>query len=131
MKSLSRPTALKFAATLSFLNGVSGLVMSLSLIGHGKAQLDQVADSPPYVVVVSGLICSILHIIGAYGTWNRRRWGIVLTLLVSAVGALLAVPGVGGAPTPELRLLATFSVVADIVTCILCLWRDLKLAPTT
>src|SRR3954464_2682525 len=99
MKSLSRAAALKIAASLAFLNGASGLIMALPLIGRGAANLDQGTDSPPYVVVITSLAFSILLLIGAYGTWNKQRWGIVLTLLTSAIGAVFAVPGVTGAPT--------------------------------
>jgi len=125
MKVLSRSTALKLAAALAFFNGLSGLIMSLPLIGRGEAQLDQTSDSPPYLIVVTGLIFSILLIIGAYGTWKQQRWGIVLTLLVSAIGALFAVPGITEAPTTVLWLEAIFGV-ASIATCTLCLWREPK-----
>ncbi len=129
MKSLSRSTALKAAASLAFLNGIFGLIMSLPLIGRGAANLDQTTDSPPYFVVITSLAFSILLLIGAYGTWKKQRWGIVLTLLISAIGALFAVPGVNEAPTTALQIEAIFGVAASIGTCTLCLWRDPKPMP--
>jgi hypothetical protein len=129
MKTLSRSTALKVAAASAFLNGSSGLAMSLPLIGRGAANLDISNDSPPYIIVMTSLVLSILLLIGAYGTWKQLRWGIVLTLMISAFGAISAVPGISVAPTTALWLEAIFGVIAGIATCILCLWRDPKRAP--
>ena len=126
MKRFSRPTALKLAAILAGLNALSGFAMSIPLIPRGAAELDQTLDSPPYFVVVASLVICTISVIAAYGTWQQQRWGVILMLLINAIGALLAAPGIFGAPTTLLSIAATAGVLSSIVVIVLCLWRDPK-----
>ena len=126
MRRMSRPTALKLAAILTGLNALSGFAMSVPLIPRGAPQLDQVLDSPPYFVVVSSFALAVVSMIAAYGTWRMQRWGIILTLLASALGALLSAPGIFAAPTTLLAIAATLGTLISIAIIILCLKRDPK-----
>lgn len=126
MKSLSRSTALKIAATLSFLNGAYGFIFSLPLLARGMDDLNQANDAPPYFVMIGSFVLSVIQIIAASGTWRNQRWGIIATLLTNTFGALLAAPGLLFAPTQELWLSATISLLVSVACIVLCLWRDAK-----
>ena len=128
MRRLSRVNALKIAAVLSLLLGLVGLFGALPYLARGAAALNQEIDSPPYFVIVTAFIFTILRLIGAYGVWNRQRWGIVLTLLVNALDSVLSAPGILFAPTIALQLASIVNVVASIVIIVLCLWREHKSA---
>ncbi len=124
MKSLSRAMALKIAAVLSVLLGIVSIVNTLPLIARGATGVVQSSDSPPYTILMVGLLTGVIGIIAAYGVWNQQRWGIILTLLVNLINGLGAVPGILFAPQPGLRITAVFTVVVTILIVVLCLWRQ-------
>jgi hypothetical protein len=128
MNRLSRPTALKIAAVLSFLLSASGVIFSLPLIAQGATAVEQGGETPPYFVLLSGLIFGVVGIVAAFGTWKGQRWGIILTILANVVNGLGAAPGLLFAPTPGLLIAASVTVVLSIAIIVLCLWPDRKLA---
>jgi uncharacterized membrane protein (DUF2068 family) len=123
---MSRSTALKMAASLSFLMGIYSIIFSIPYLQRGEADIEQAGDASPYFVVVAGFVLAIVMLTAAYGTWHKQRWGIVLTLLANTLGALLAVPGIFFAPTESGQVSAGVGVLGSIIVCILCLWRDRK-----
>ena len=54
MNRLSRSTALKIAAVLSFLGGVFGIIFSLPMIAQGATAVNQGGEAPPYFVLCLG-----------------------------------------------------------------------------
>lgn len=128
MRRLSRTTALKLAAALALVGGVSNLFTSIPFLWRGAAAVSQAGDAPPYIIFVLGLILAPIEIIGAAGAWRGQRWGVVLLLLAAAVDVLSAAPGILFAPTTSLRLLAGTGVLLDLTVIILCLWRDRPMA---
>ncbi len=124
MNGLSRSTALKIAAVLSFLLGAFGVVATLPLIFAGSVAVNGMANTPPFIVIVLGLMTGIVSVVAAYGAWKGQRWGVVLTIVANLVNGLSAVPGVLFSPGPELWMLATLTVVVSIIIIVLCLWRD-------
>ena len=126
MIRLSRSTALKIAALITFLVSVWNVIGSLPFIAQGAAILDENTPGPPYFILMLGFILSIIGIVAAYPTWKQMRWGIILTIIINLLGGLSAAPGIIFRPTPELFMSATFGVVVSIVVIVLCLWRDPK-----
>ena len=124
MNHLTRPTALKIAAVLSFLSNAYSLVFSLPFIILGADAANQATEGPPYSVILLAFVLGIIGIVAAYGTWKQMRWGVILTILVNLIGGLSAAPGIIFRPTPFLFASATIGVVIDIVIIVLCLWRD-------
>ncbi len=124
MKSLSRSTALKIAAILSFLFGVYVFVGAIPYLAQGANAVDAVGDAPPYFVIISAFIFALLRIIGAYGVWREQRWGIVVTILANALDTILALPGLFLAGTMELWLSSAIGTAINVVIIVLCLWRD-------
>jgi hypothetical protein len=73
MNTISRPTALKIAAVLSFLLSAFGVVFSLPLIAQGAASVDSGAAAPPYFILVLGLVLGVIGIVAAYGAPAGNR----------------------------------------------------------
>ncbi len=128
MKSLSRSTALKIAAALFALMGAVSILNTLPLIARGAAGVAQSTDSPPYFILMIGLLTGVIAIVGAYGAWNRQRWGIVLTILVNLLNGLTALPGILFAPQPGLRVISIITVGVAILVIVFCLWRERRTA---
>jgi hypothetical protein len=126
MKNLSRSTALKIAAVLSFAMNAYSIIGALPLLAQGAAAANQGTDSPPYIVILIAVLMGVLGIVGAYGAWNQQRWGIVLTIVANLVNGLSAVPGILFAPTPGLMVVAAVTVAVTALIIILCLWRERK-----
>ncbi|OGO34264.1 MAG: hypothetical protein A2W35_12090 [Chloroflexi bacterium RBG_16_57_11] len=128
MNRLSRSTALKTAAVLSFLSSTYSVIFALPMIAQGAMAVDQGGDSPPYFVLVLAVILGVVGIVAAYGCWKQMRWGVILTIIVNLLGGLSAAPGILFAPTTQLFVSASVSVAISIVIIVLCLWPDRKLA---
>jgi hypothetical protein len=128
MTRLSRATALKIAAVLSFLSSAYLFVDWLPYLARGAADLSQGTDAPPYVVIVLEMVLAIVNIVAAYGVWQNQRWGVVVTLLATALATLLAVPGIFFPSSRYLWFTAITSTILGIVIIVLCLWRDWKVA---
>ncbi|MFN8485407.1 MAG: hypothetical protein U0768_20395 [Anaerolineae bacterium] len=129
MKALSRATALKLAAALSFLVGAFNVISSVPFITRGAEAVDSVAgvDTPPFFILILGLILGIVAMVAAYGTWKQRRWGIILTIIVNTVGGISALPGlVIPVPFSPLWWSAVVGVILSILIVVLCLWRGPK-----
>jgi hypothetical protein len=127
MNRFSRSTALKIAAVLSFLSSVYSVIFALPMIAQGASAVDQGGDSPPYFVLMLAVILGVVGIVAAYGCWKGMRWGVILTIIVNLLGGLSAAPGILFAPTTQLFVGASVSVVISIVIIVLCLWPDRKL----
>ena len=128
MNRLSRSTALKIAAVLSFLLNAFAVVFSLPFVVQGAAAINQDTKGPPYFIMLIGLITGVVGVVAAYGTWKGQRWGVILTIIANLVNGLSAVPGILVALTPELFIYASVGVVFSVVIVVLCLWPDRRLA---
>ena len=126
MKNLSRPTALKTAAVLSFLMNAYSIINSLPLLAQGAAVANQGTDSPPYIVILIAMLTGVVGLVAAYGAWKQQRWGIVLTILANLLNGLSAVPGILFAPQTGLMFAALATVIITLLIIVLCLWRDRK-----
>jgi hypothetical protein len=124
MNRLSRSNALKIAAVISFLLGAYGFVESIPYLVQGDVVAPPGVNEIPYFVIVAAFVFNIVRIVGAYGTWNRQRWGIVLTLIVNAIDSILAAPGIFFGPTLYLQIGSAIGIIASVAVIVLCLWRD-------
>ena len=90
------------AAGLCVLNALLNLATSLT------------PGIPPPVVMASVLV-GLAGLAGAYGVWRLRRWGVIASVIILAITALLAAPGILFAPSAALHALATATVVLDVI----------------
>ncbi len=130
MQRLSRSTALKVAAILSFVLGIYGFVASIPYLTQGDVEVSPDVNQIPYFVVIAGFTFSIVLIVGAYGTWRQQRWGIVLTLIANAIDGIFTLPGIIFAPTVGLQIGSIIGVMGAVVVIVLCLWRNRRPVPT-
>jgi hypothetical protein len=128
MNRLSRSTALKTAAVLSFLSSAYSVILALPIIAQGASAVDQAGNTPPYFIMMLAVILGVVGIVAAYGCWKGMRWGVILTIIVNLLNGLSAAPGILFAPTPQLFVGASVTVALSIVIIVLCLWPDRKLA---
>lgn len=57
------------------------------------------ADEIPAFAIVIGIVAGVLSLIGAWGMWNLRRWGMILTFVLTAINTLTAIPGLFNPPS--------------------------------
>jgi hypothetical protein len=96
-----RPLALTAAAVLCVLNSLVALATLL-------------APGIPAPVVAAGVVVAIIGLAGAYGVWQLRRWGAIVSLVVLAINALLAAPGIPFAPNLGMHAVAGATVIIDL-----------------
>jgi hypothetical protein len=57
------------------------------------------ADEIPAFAIVIGAVAGVLSLVGAWGMWNLRRWGMILTFVLTALNTLTAIPGLFEPPS--------------------------------
>jgi hypothetical protein len=124
MNRLSRATALKVAAVISFVMGIYSIFSSIPFLARGYVEPEPGVAQIPYFVIIAAFALAIMSILGAFSTWKQQRWGIVLLLIVSAADLVLALPGLVFAPSTDILFSAIVGVLNDVAVIILCLWRD-------
>lgn len=122
MKNLSRSTALKAAAVISFLLSAYSIVVSLPMIAAGEAANNNNPQSIPFVGLMLGLVLGVIGVIAAYGAWKQQRWGVILTILVNLVNSLLSSPGILDGPNAPFFISALMTVIPGVLIIMLCLW---------
>jgi hypothetical protein len=123
----TRPKTYTIAAILWFLNSAIGVVTSIPQLAQGATAFNQTTPGPPYVVVLIGTLVAAMGLVSAYGVWRNQKWGVVLTIILSVINGLLALPGVVLAPTLGIKLFALSGVVLHGIIIALLLWPKPKL----
>jgi hypothetical protein len=103
----SRPGVLTIAALLL------GLVSFLSLA-------TPLLVGPPLPVKVFAVLTGLIGLVAVYGLWNAKRWGMILAIILSALNALSAAPGLFVQPnlfaTTGAGVTIVFSVLIIVLT---------------
>ncbi len=60
----------------------------------------------PTIVLFLDIALGVLGLLAAGGLWMLRRWGLLLTIIVSVLNILLAAPGIFAEPHATGKLLA-------------------------
>lgn len=68
----------------------------------------------PQVIILTAVLSGAAGLIAAYGAWQRQKWGIRLTVILSALNGLSALPGVLAAPSEAARVGAVATVLLAI-----------------
>ena len=100
-----RPVGVTLVGFYQILRGVIGLVFGLSLqlfttliaritslAAEGKA-LEQFVHGLGHAAGFVVIVFAVLHILAGYGVLQMQNWGRLLTLLFSAIGLVLLLPG--------------------------------------
>jgi uncharacterized membrane protein (UPF0136 family) len=118
---LARPMPVAIAVVLSAFLVLGNLLGPVLPQGSGD-------DTVPAFIIVSGVVLGLVGIAAAVGLWQLRRWGMILTIVVSAVNLLSAAPGIAFAPNAAFGALATLTVLASIAVIVLALRPEARRA---
>ena len=106
-----RPTSLMVALILLALLSLGNLVF---LFVSGTNNI-------PAAIVYSGVVAGVIGLVAAFGLWKARRWGMILTIIVSAFNMLSAAPGLWLAPNRALQVSAGVYVALSVLIGVLVL----------
>ncbi len=114
---MSRPWSYTIAIALLALYCLISLLFEVPNLARGAAPVE---GAPPFVLTVVNFTTAILGLVAAYGAWRMQKWGVVLAIIVAAIGILTSLPAILVASLP-LRLLGGLGVVwsAAIIVLIL------------
>jgi hypothetical protein len=100
---ISRPPAVVWAVGLTLVLTLAGLLLPLV----------PDADVPGFAIVIGG-IGSVLTLFGVWGLWNLRRWGAVMTFVLTVLNVVASVPPVFEAPSNWIRVAAIIGIPAQL-----------------
>jgi uncharacterized membrane protein (DUF2068 family) len=75
-------------------------------------------DYPTIVLFLGGAL-GVVGLLAAAGLWQMRRWGLLLTIIVSVLNILLAAPGIYAEPHATGKLLAGVTTVGFALVIVL------------
>ncbi len=75
-------------------------------------------DYPTIVLFLGGAL-GVVGLLAAAGLWQMRRWGLLLTIIVSVLNILLAAPGIFAEPHATGKLLAGVTTVGFALIIVL------------
>jgi hypothetical protein len=102
----SRPGVLTTAALL--LGLVSLLSLATPLLG-----------GVPLPVIVLSIVVGVIGLVAVYGLWNAKRWGMIVAIIVSALNALSAAPGLVVQPNLPATISAGVTVAISALIIVL------------
>ena len=119
---MSQPPIYKIAVILFAGLSLYSVVFSIpALLGGPDNQ--GAAAGIPQIVIILGALTGVAGLFAAYGAWRGQKWGVWLAIILSAVNALSALPGVLFAPSAFARISAIVGVVVFIFVIVVLLRR--------
>jgi len=94
---MSRPRSHTIAVALLALYCLISLLSELPNLAGGAAPVE---GAPPFTLTVINFTLAILGLVAAYGAWRVQKWGVLLAIVVAALGILTALPAILFAPLP-------------------------------
>jgi hypothetical protein len=82
----------------------------------------------PTFVIILGVILGIVGIAAAVGLWQMRKWGMILTVVVSALNLLSAAPGIAFGPNVGIKILAAVGTLVPALIIVLVLLPESRRA---
>ncbi len=92
------------------------LLVLLSLLNFVSPLLP--TDYPTIVLLLGGTF-GVVGLLAAAGLWMQRRWALLLTIIVSVLNILLAVPGIVVEPHATGKLLAGITIAGFALIIVL------------
>lgn len=116
-----RPVAVTVAVILSALLILGNLVAPALPSGSGD-------DKVPAFIIVLGVVLGVIGIAAAIGLWMLRKWGMILTVVITALNLLSSAPGVAAGPNTGIKILAGVSVLISAAIIVLVLLPESRRA---
>lgn len=123
---MTRPRTFTIAAVLQAVISLVGILVTIPILTAGQAATDQAGATPPFAIMLLGFGAAVLGLVSAYGVWRVQKWGVILTIVLRALDALAAAPGLLFAPDMTWRLMAITGVGLSILVIALLLWPQPK-----
>jgi uncharacterized membrane protein (DUF2068 family) len=121
----TRPRTYTIAAILQFLLSAMNGIVSVPFLMRGTT-----SEAPPFFVELLLFATAILGFISAYGIWRNQRWGVIVTILLCILTALVALPGLLFAPGVIGKVASLATVAPAIAIVVLLLWPKPKTSST-
>lgn len=103
-----RPTTVTIAAVLLALLSLPSLAFPMFA-----------SEGVPAFIVYLNVISGAVGLVAAGGLWTLKRWAMWATVILCVLGILSAAPGIGGAPTALLQVLAATGIVGSALIILL------------
>ena len=113
----ARPWTLTAAIWLTIVNGLGSI-----------APLPWIAGDIPAAGVGLSIAFAIVVLAGAWGIWQGWKWAAIVVFVVTAINALLSIPGVFAAPTTTIKVLTAIGLPILVATCVLLAARQTRQA---
>jgi hypothetical protein len=108
-----RPVPLTAAAILLAIVSVLNLGLSLLVLSHPKGF--------PLALTYAGVVVGVSGLVAVFGLWQTKRWGLLVTIIVSALTVVASAPGLVGSPNLGLLMSAVVQVAVCLVIIVLVL----------
>jgi hypothetical protein len=103
-----RPATVTIAAVLLALLSLPSLAFPLFA-----------SEEVPAFIVYLNVASGVAGLVAAGGLWTLKRWAMWATIVLCVLVILSAAPGIGGAPTALLQVLAATGVVGSALIILL------------
>jgi hypothetical protein len=99
----------------------AAVILSVVLIIANFAGLFLPANgqSVPLIVIILSVVPGVAGIPAALGLWQLRRWGYILTLVVTGVNAIAGIPGLPLGPTVVIKVFSVAMTLISVVILVL------------
>jgi uncharacterized membrane protein (DUF2068 family) len=77
------------------------------------------ADDIPAGAIAIGVAASVITLVSAWGLWNLRRWGAIVTFVVTLLNLVAALPGLLDPPSAWLAASIVISIPLSLAVLIL------------
>lgn len=114
---MSRTRSYTAAVALLALYCLISLLLEVPNLARGAAPVE---GEPPFALTIINFTTAILGLVAAYGAWRMQKWGVLLVIVVAAIGVLTSLPALL-IPSLPLRLLGALGAAwsAAIIVLIL------------
>jgi uncharacterized membrane protein (DUF2068 family) len=85
---------------------------------------------PTLPVKVLAVVTGLIGLLAAYGLWKAKRWGMILAIILSALNALSAAPGLFVQPNPIATIGAGVTVAFSVLIVVLAVLPSARQAYT-
>ncbi len=118
---MNRPKSYTIAAVLIVLFSLTSLMFQVPNLMRGPGDIAPGVVGPPVFLTIISFALLVLGFVSAYGVWQVQKWGVMLAIVVAALGILTSIPAVIFAPFLALRLVGVLGVIwsAGIIVLLL------------